>query len=244
MEIDQGYDVYGNLQYVTSKDGNGDVVNEDYMQYNDAGLLYREYQYPMGSIAVNSSGNVTDGTLYTGYTYADADEGYRLTAIEYPNGRTIDYSYGDPNSPDDCLNRLSAIVDGANSGEEGQVLASYQYLGLGTIVVEDYEQPQVKLDYTGGGDAYSGLDRFNRVVDQLWEDYANNPVDEYQYGYDQFGNVGWKENFVAHGQNAGLDELFTYDSVGQLTSSTWGQLNSGHDGLTFGQRELRRTLEP
>ena len=73
-----------------------------------------------------------------------------------------------------------------------------------------------EYDYSGGG--------------------TSTPVDEYQYGYDQFGNVAWKENVVAHGQGAGLDELFTYDSVGQLTSATWGQLNGAHNALTAGSK--------
>ena len=61
-----------------------------------------------------------------------------------------------------------------------------------------------EYDYSGGG--------------------TSTPVDEYQYGYDEFGNVAWKENAAARAQ--GLDEIFTYDSVGQLTNSVWGQLNT------------------
>ena len=45
-------------------------------------------------------------------------------------------------------------------------------------------------------------------------------------------NVAWKENVVAHGQGVGVDELMTYDSVGQLTGDTWGQLNDAHNALT------------
>ena len=49
----------------------------------------------------------------------------------------------------DVLNRLDAIQDDSG-GSPGDVLASYSYLGLGTIVVEDYQQPDVRLEYFFG----------------------------------------------------------------------------------------------
>ncbi len=45
------------------------------------------------------------------------------------------------------------------------MLVQYSYLGLGTIVVEDYPEPQVRLDYYGGSSGtYAGFDRFGRVI--------------------------------------------------------------------------------
>ena len=176
-EIDYGYDVRGNLQWVTSKDGSGVVVSQDYMQYNDANLLAAEYQNPSGSITVDG-GIVTDDTLYTAYTY-DAAHGYRLTSVQYPNGRTVFYDYGQTGSADDSLNRLSSIVDDSNGDgvkeTTDQVLATYQYLGLDTIVSE--QQPGspgsgLTMDYFGDATTsaerheYLGLDRFNRVMDE------------------------------------------------------------------------------
>jgi hypothetical protein len=69
-------------------------------------------------------------------------------------------------------------------------------MGAGKIVVEDYEDIDVKLDYTGGGNAISGLDRFGRVVDQIWDRYGANPapLDEYVYEYDRAGNRTRKYN--------------------------------------------------
>ena len=66
------------------------------------------------------------------------------------------------------LSRLDAICDD-DSGSPGNpdVLAAYTYLGLGTIVIEDYQEPDVQLDLFGGTTGtYAGLDRFGRVVDQ------------------------------------------------------------------------------
>ena len=97
---------------------------------------------------------------------------------------------------------------------------AYGYLGLGTIVREDFQQPQVKLDYDPAGDnSYTGLDRFGRVADQLWAQYGDSPatMDEYTYTYDRAGNVVTKTNAT----NAALNDQFSYDGVNRLTE--WDQ---------------------
>ncbi len=231
MRIEDGYNVRGQLETVTSYDAatGGNVVNQVEYAYNDAGLVSREYQEHQGAVDQN--------TLYTEYDYAGASQGYRPTAVEYPNGRVIHYTYGSTGSADDNLNRVAAICDDDGYGNPGQVLAAYSYLGLGTIVTEDYQQPELKLDYTGGGDSYTGLDRFNRVVDQLWRDYGSSTnADEYQYGYDLSGDVLWKDNVAAGSHN--LDELYTYNDQGGLISVTRGQLNTAHDAVLTGTEDF------
>ena len=69
------YDALGRVQSVTSyNDPTGrtssDVVNEVFNQYNEWGLLSREYQNPKGGIATDG-GNVTDSTPYVGYDYVE-----------------------------------------------------------------------------------------------------------------------------------------------------------------------------
>jgi len=54
--------------------------------------------------------------------------------------------------------------------------------GLGQIVEEDYVAAQTKLTYLDGSGNVTGLDRFGRIVDQVWKDYSTTPasvVDEY-----------------------------------------------------------------
>ncbi len=238
MRIEDGYNVRGQLETVTSYDAatGGNVVNQVEYAYNDAGLVSREYQEHQGAVDQN--------TLYTEYDYAGASQGYRPTAVEYPNGRVIHYTYGATGSADDNLNRVAAICDDDGYGNPGQVLAAYRYLGLGTIVTEDYQQPELKLDYTGGGDTYTGLDRFNRVVDQLWTNYGTSQTaDEYQYGYDLSGDVLWQENVVADNQSPAknLDELYTYDDQGGLTSVTRGQLDTAHDAVLTGTEDFAQS---
>ena len=155
---------------------------------------------------------MTDSTPYVGYNY-DAGNGYRLASIDYPNGRTVSYNYGETGTADDSLNRLSTITDDST----GQTLAAYSYLGLNTVATEDFQQPKIKLDYSGGNDTYTALDRFGRVRDQIWSDYGNDTTaDGYSYTYDQAGNVQSRANDL---DNA-LSETYEYNALDGLKSAT------------------------
>ena len=160
-------------------------------------MLAQEYQEHEGAQDAN--------TLYVEYyfdTTTSGDEytrGLRPTSLRYPNGRRVHFTYGAADSMADVLNRLDAIQDDSGGGL-GDVLASYSYLGLGTIVVEDYRQPDVRLEYFFDG-AYSGWDRFGRVVDQRWYDYgASADRDRFTYGYDRASSRLYRENTVASGE--------------------------------------------
>ena len=150
-------------------------------------------------------------------------KGYRLASLEYPDGRTIAYDYGTPGSTDDEINRLAAIEDG------GQTLASYQYLGLNTIVVTDYPEPQLTLDYTGGNDSYSGLTQFNQVQEQIWSEYGATPqtLDQFTYSYDQEGNIGTRSNVL----HPAFDETYGYNGLNELTSDSQGNQTWNLDGM-------------
>jgi hypothetical protein len=82
------------------------------------------------------SGAKDGSTLYVQYNYAGADDGLRLESVRYPNGRLVHYTYGTANGDNDVLNRLDAIKDD-DSGSPGDTIASYTYLGLGTVVREE-----------------------------------------------------------------------------------------------------------
>ena len=110
-----------------------------------------------------------------------------------------------------------------SGGSPGDTLSEYTYLGSGRIVVEDYQQPDVKLNYDSGtAGTYAGLDRFGRVVDHLWYDYgASADRDRFTYGYDRASNRLYRENTVASGK----DEFYTYDDVNRLATFDRGDLN-------------------
>ncbi len=109
-------------QYDNATVGSGSVVNEVVYEYNDLGMLEREYQEHEG--AKDAS------TLYVQYNFDTTDSGgkftkaLRPTSVRYPNGRLVHFTYGASDSMADVLNRLDAIEDDS-SGSPGDVLASY-----------------------------------------------------------------------------------------------------------------------
>jgi hypothetical protein len=91
--------------------------------------------------------------------------------------------------------RLETISDSTGT------LSSYKYLGADQIVEEDYVEASVKLTYLNSSGNVTGLDRFGRVTDQLWERYGDDPatLDEYTYTYDRAGNVTSRTNATHKG---------------------------------------------
>jgi len=220
LAIVTGYDDLGRVETVTSyttaddEDWDaGHTVNQVKYEYNGWGRLAREYQ--------EHDGPVDGSTLHVDYTYESprvSGEGdhepvkyVRLSQVTYPNERDVNYDYGTAGAIDDVMSRLAAVKDDDGS----TVLASYKYLGAGRVVEEDYEDAEVKLDYAH--DDLAGLDRFGRVVDQLWQDYdAEEPIDKYTYTYDEAGNRTSKDNEL----HSAFDEDYTYDDLDRLATTT------------------------
>ena len=108
-------------------------------------------------------------------------------------------------------------------------------MGLDTVVERDDPQTGINETFisqnsgTGdAGDQYMGLDRFSRIVDENWYNTnTSTSVDDFQYGYNADSEVLWRNNTV----NTALGELYTYDSLGQLTSVQRGTLNSTKTGI-------------
>ena len=86
-------------------------------------------------------------------------KGLRPTSITYPDGRIVHATYGSSGGADDKTNRLAAI-NADSSGSPGSALASYQYLGAGTPVIEDYEEPDDKTKNKTKGSGLNGINIF------------------------------------------------------------------------------------
>ena len=146
-------------------------------------MLAQEYQEHQGA----KDGN----TLYVQYHF---DLGQRRRVYQARAGvgplsqrPAGGLTYGAQRQPGRCL-EPSRRHPGRQRRQSGDVLASYSYLGLSRIVSEDYEQPEVRLQYFSGA-ATPRLDRFGRVVDQHWYDYgASASWDRFSYGYDRNSN--------------------------------------------------------
>jgi hypothetical protein len=111
--------------------------------------------------------------------------------------RTIGYSYGTSGGINDTLKHLDTIADTTGGSTK---LARYTYMDSGNVIRTTYPQPSVWLDLWGGTTGtFIGLDQFNRVIDQRWQNETTNTpadIDRYQYGYDPNSNRLYKANVV------------------------------------------------
>ena len=210
--IGYAYDDLGRQQSITSyADTSGtEVVNQVAFAYDGWGNLVDEWQANDGSVN-------TLTTPSTQHVFADgASSGVakyiRQTDIIYPNGRDVVLGYGTTGSIDDVLSRVNTVGDGLNTYD------SYTYLGLGTIASEDYEEPELKLDFAA--DNFAAWDQFGRTLDQAWSSYGSSPgaVDEYTYTFDRAGNRTSRANTL----DSDLSQTYEYDALNQLISSERG----------------------
>jgi len=231
------YDTNGQLSTAGSysgTNGSGTLLNQVEEQYNGLGQLTGEWQNPSGAVNTSSSPQVQ--YLYNGLSGTTSDG--RPTGMIYPNGRQLDYVYN--SGLDSNISRVSSINDDAGSGSGA--LQSYAYLGLDTIVqrtdgngsaLSYLHQSGDTLSSSDGGDQYTGLDRFGRVIDQNWVNTSTGTsTDRIQYGYDANSNVLYEKNLV----NSAMSELFSasnatapnsqYDALNRLLGYMRGTLSS------------------
>ena len=223
-QIDTSYNDLGQVYQVTScgmVNNTETTINQDQYQYDGWGDLIQEWQSQTVGQAVNTS-----STPSVQYTYADGSgssgvaQFVRPTVLTYPNGRQIDYNYAA--GVDSIMSRISNITDyGAPTPD-----VAYSYLGADTPVTVNYQQPQVELDYSAND--FQELDRFGRVVDQVWASYGSasgdlGTIDGYNYGYNNTGDRTSAANLT----NNALSETFGYDSLDRLTSMNRGVLSGG-----------------
>jgi RHS repeat-associated protein len=223
--IATAYDTAGRPFLYTSYDATSgvNVVNQTQQIYNGLGQLITEYQSHSGAVNTATTPSVQ-------YAYSEMSDGAnhsRLVSMTYPNGRVLNYNYDA--GLDDRISRLSSESD--SSG----ILEVYSYLGLSTVVQRAHPQAQVNLTYiqqpgdpnanTDAGDQYTGLDRFGRVIDQLWlsTSVGGGATDRFQYGYDRDSNVLFRDNLVnpAFGElyhTSGVNDVFDSQGILVMTS--------------------------
>ena len=234
LRIDTAYDTQGNAYLTTSYNAasGGSIVNQVEDVYNGLDQLTGEYQAVSGAVNTSTTPEVQ-------YSYTEMSGGAnnsRLTSITYPNGYVLDYNYN--TGLDSNISRISSLSDSSGT------LQTYSYLGVDTPVIIDDPQPGIELTYVkqsgesngDAGDQYTGLDRFGRVVDQRWINTSTSTAtDRFQYGYDQDGNVLYKNNLV----NSSFSELYHangssngYDNLNQLVAFVRGTLNGSNDTIS------------
>jgi RHS repeat-associated protein len=244
--IETAYNKRGHVERITSFDsattGSGNVVNEVFVLYNGFGQAIDTYQSHAGAVNLSTTPSVQ-------MAYADGSANtIRPTGLTYPDGRKITFDYGAADSIHDQCSLVASLID-SDTGETH--LADYQYLGLGTVVLED--SPQADLRYTlvsltgsndpDTGDIYAGLDRFGRVKDLRWRNTdTSSDLSRVLYGYDRASSRIWREN--PSDSSRRCDWLYGYDGLHRLHSAERGELNSGHTSITSPQFGQCWTLDP
>ena len=222
--IERTYEVRGMTAHTTSYDnptvGQGAVINDVFDEYNEWGKLVKEYQAHDGEVDADHDGTPDAGVPYVGYNYSGPDHGLRLESVRYPNGRILDYLYD--SGIDDVVGRVSSLADSDETH-----LADYTYLGLDRILGVSYPEPGVTNDPILNG--YDALDRFGRTAEVLWKSTASpfTPVADLKYGNDSVGNRTYRQDLTAESNSQHLDEVYAYDGVNQLLSSTRGHWEYG-----------------
>ena len=223
QQITYGYDSQGNLSLITSLDGNGNIVNQVQEVYNGLGQLTADYQSHSGAVVQGS----TPVVQYAYNEMANGENNSRLVSMTYPDGYVLDYNYN--SGLDDSISRLSSISDSTD------VLESYKYLGLDTVVERDHPQIDVNQTYisqngqTGAaGDQYVGLDQFGQVVNDNWVNTnTGESTDDFAYGYDEDGDVLYQQNLV----DTAMSQLYQYNNLNELIGYAQGTLNSTDTGI-------------
>jgi RHS repeat-associated protein len=219
VQITTAYDTGGRPYLFTSiagfVRGAPIVANQIEDVYNGLGQLLTEYQAVSG--AVNPPTTPSVQYAYSFVATSGGPNHSRLVSMTYPNGRVLNYNY--TSGVDDQISRLSSLSDSSAT------LEAYTYLGLNTVVTRSHPQTGVNQTdvisggNTHGGDQYTGLDRFGRVVEERWINPNTSTVtDDFLYSYDRDGNRLTASNAL----HSSLSQQFTYDSLNQLASFTQG----------------------
>ena len=209
------YNINGQVERLTSWDnpavGDGSIVNEIRYEYNQYGLLGKEYSNPVGGAGM---------LKYTQYFY-DASKsgeyftnGLRLIGITYPSGSTVTYSYGQIGLADDLLNRPVSVL------YNNVVQATYEYQGLQTPITTTYPVSNLSLDYS------NALDLYNRIIKQNWKNGNGESVVDIQHGYDRSGNRLSKSDGLFSAIDISLDrrKAFRADLVLETAGVIYGDL--------------------
>ena len=234
--INTAYDTGGRPYLYTSyADTAGTtIVNQVEQLYNGLGQLTTEYQSVAGAVNTQTTPNVQ--YAYSFVSTSGGPNHSRLVSMTYPNGRVVSYNYN--SGVDDRISRLSSLSDSQGVSE------AYTYLGLDTVVQrvqQDSGFGVATLSYVipggnpDGGDQYTGLDRFGRIVEQRWLDTHNNNAvsDDFLYSYDQDGNRLQRTN----GLNSSFTEGYSYDKLNRLIFGSSPEFVGRFEGYCPGGRE-------
>ena len=104
---------------------------------------------------------------------------------------------------------------------------------------DEFEQTAEAGGSGDGGDKYTGLDRFGRLVQTLWKKGNADQVRTH-YGRNRFGGVVWRWDDRAHAQTPTAvtteDNHYLYDGTNQIKERKRGNLLAGTPPKLHGDR--------
>jgi len=240
------WDSLGQVEYVTSHTDTSpdtstwaDAANQIKYTHSVSGRLTKEEQ--------EVDGKVDGSTLALEYSYGtDYSTGNyaRLNYVEYPNDRKIWYGYTHSESAstfqDDINSAFSrpGQIARDDSGSIGDILAEYDFNGLGRVVRRVHDENTGGTDTAYGNDTkmdlwhdtsgeYAGLDRMGRIKDMKHVEFSGTATDfaRRKYTYDRNSNRESIEDTI---YKADSQEL-AYDDLNRLTKATRGILDSNNE---------------
>ncbi len=241
------YDGMGRLDVAETEAKAGGVVNGVQFAYNglwQVTSVKQDHDSAIGDVS-------TTNTVEVAYTYeqsAAAGNGSgnysRLDSLTYPTDTEDLYStYGTADRLDDAISRVKGYSLNTKN------IVDYEFVGSDIFVLVEYLAPVIELTRyhahngsTTDGE-YPGLDRFGRVVRQMWTDdgaftthatlttvAAVPPIVELEYTYDEASNRTAAYDARPGGQQP-LSHEYTYDGLDRLSVADRGIWN----GSTFTQ---------
>lgn len=169
--ISLGYDSRGRVdtvtQYNNATAGSGTALDQVEYTYDDWGNITKFEQDVDGVIGAGGR-----GSFWTSYSLAkSAPSGgphlvrrtQHQTEATGGSSQTVAYSYGSSGAIDDKASRLQSMSIGAAT------IASYQYMGAGTLVYTNLDQPALNTGvFESSSTTYPDLDRFDRPTTWDW----------------------------------------------------------------------------
>ena len=214
-----------------------DVRNEIAYTYHDHLGLSQEKQDH--DSYVDAPGTADARAVSYAYDTADADadgvydHGLRRAYTTYPHGRQVHTTYGAPGGIDDLISRVTGLADehATLADTPGDALATYTWMGGGTLAKKVLDVPGVELDRVDSGGSgpaagLEGLDRFGRVATQAWRDMSSEGGSgggdrvHTVHGYDRVHRMLYADRLT----NPGLSQAYTYDPLHRLDGFAIGVL--------------------
>jgi hypothetical protein len=243
LRISTTYDGLGRrvlvTQYNNATPGSGTVVDEVKFTYEDWGQI-QKFEQDHNS-TVGASGSVDDYEV--SYSYAKATLGrntIRRSDMTMPNGDTVEFIYTPTSAITDYYHEEASRVSEIELNNT--VIASYFFLGQGTVVGTYYQESDVfSYQFTPGSPGtYGALDRFNRRIDDLWTKDLATDVNFYDVdiAFDRNSNITRTEDNVL---STGRDVAYAIDNLNRLNDADEGDWNGS--SITSRTRRQLWTLD-